>query len=714
MSGDLEAADAPDPLVGRVIAGKLELLEVLGSGAMGVVYRARHRALDKTVAIKVLSSDAHGDISRARRFQAEARAASRLDHPHGVQILDFGEDGPDGLLYIAMELLEGEDLQAVLKREGKLEPVRACRIVMQTLAALAAAHEKGVLHRDLKPGNIMLLSRSDDEGEGHDFIKVCDFGLAKLLDGVNDASGAPLTKQGTIFGTPAYMSPEQVRGDPLDARSDLYACGVILYRMLTGQLPFTGDAAWGLLMKHLTEPVVPPRQIAPELPPELEAIVLKSLEKTPEARFQTAREMRSALKTFLRDASVDPALDDVPSRPGSAARAVSTSGGTHAASTSGAAHAVSTSGATPAVSTSGAARAVSTSGATHAVSTSGATHVAGHGAGTAPPEAAPPPASREVRAATVLETMPPSDASQSVGVRQKRSAAPWIAGALSIVAAAGVAVLVRAPPESEAVSVSALVEEPGPPASNSEVSAPRSEASAPRTEAPRRVDPRESDPEKAAPSRGGRAKPGRHAPAASAEPKPAPHAQPGTDARPLMDAGPGMDAGRVPAASPALGAPPAAPPQEPAPAPAPPPAAKVEPSAPPAPAKTLAVEPAPKRAPEEPKRLAPGFTVDVELTKLMIRGGVSTKRTEDSLQRYLGPIAACLQKALLAKGVEAQGVVQVRAAVDVRGSLKKIDVSGGVSGANACIEEVLRAARLQQAPDTGETTLSFVLRYRTR
>jgi len=315
MEDGLDDTHLGDPMLGRVLAGKMELRQVLGSGAMGVVYRAHHLALDKQIAIKVLKSEGKADPTRARRFKAEARAASRLDHPHSVRILDFGEDGEDGLLYLAMEFVEGEDLQATIKRERRLSPERSARIMVQVLGALATAHDAGVIHRDMKPGNVMLLRKTDDDGRDGDFVKVCDFGLAKILDaGLDDPSGAPLTKQGAIFGTPAYMSPEQARGDTLDARSDLYSCGIILYRMVTGEPPFHSDTAWGILMKQLNDPMPPMEQWVPDLPPELIRIVEKTMEKDREKRWASAREMRAALKVFLRDSGDEGELS-TPMRP---------------------------------------------------------------------------------------------------------------------------------------------------------------------------------------------------------------------------------------------------------------------------------------------------------------------------------------------------------------------------------------------------------------
>lgn len=294
--------DTLDPLLGRLVAGKLEILRLLGAGAMGRVYHAHHVGLDKPVAIKVLLNPGGSTDAQALRFQAEARAASRLDHPNSVQILDFGQDR-DGLLYIAMEYLEGVDLQDVLKGHERLPSARVAFIMSQVFAALGAAHQKGVVHRDMKPGNVMLIEKVGDEGRIRDFVKVCDFGLAKILD--HEGDQPPLTRQGAIFGTPAYMSPEQARGAPLDGRSDIYACGVIMFKMLSGRTPFRAESPTGVLMQHIQDPPPPLRPLAVELDPRLEQIVLRCLEKDPNDRFQDAREVRDALREILRAQGLD-------------------------------------------------------------------------------------------------------------------------------------------------------------------------------------------------------------------------------------------------------------------------------------------------------------------------------------------------------------------------------------------------------------------------
>jgi serine/threonine protein kinase len=287
----------PGSLVGRVIAGKLELTELLGSGSMGQVYRARHLTLHKPVAIKVMRTETAATPQQVGRFRAEAQANSRLDHPNIVQILDFGEDGRDRLLYIAMEHLDGHELSAVLARDGRLDEARACRILMQVCAALAAAHDNGVVHRDVKPGNIMLTRKQGDDGVIPDFVKVCDFGIAKLLE--RGADVEPLTLEGTALGTPAYASPEQVMGMEIDGRSDIYSCGIILHTLLAGRRPFLADSPMGVAMLQVSGQPPPLSSLRPDVNPELERVVAKAMAKRPEDRFANAREMRQALKRFI-------------------------------------------------------------------------------------------------------------------------------------------------------------------------------------------------------------------------------------------------------------------------------------------------------------------------------------------------------------------------------------------------------------------------------
>jgi serine/threonine-protein kinase len=287
-------------LLGRVVAGKFRIDSFVGGGAVGAVYRARQVALDKDVAVKILHGEHAGDATYAARFQREARAASRLDHPNSVRVLDFGQE-PDGLLYIAMEFLDGRDLFHVIRQDWPLPPQRTADVLGQALAALAVAHDMGIVHRDLKPENIMMLTGTDDEGRPRDVVKVCDFGIAKFTEQRETGAGQKLTSQGIVVGTPEYMSPEQGKGEALDARSDLYAMGVILYQMLTGRVPFEAETAVGVVLKHVTEEAAAPRTINAGADPRLEAICLKAMRKKREDRYQAAREMRVDLRAVVRD-----------------------------------------------------------------------------------------------------------------------------------------------------------------------------------------------------------------------------------------------------------------------------------------------------------------------------------------------------------------------------------------------------------------------------
>jgi serine/threonine-protein kinase len=297
-------SEAGDPaLIGRRIAGKFVVEKHLGGGSMGAVYRARDDTLDRRVALKVMHPSVAVDPSYVTRFHREARAASRLDHPSSVRVIEFGEE-PDGLLYMAMEYLEGRDLYRVIHEDWPLSEERIADIMMKALAAIAVAHEMGVIHRDLKPENIMILDRKDDDGR--DLVKVCDFGIAKITERDESSPNAPpktagtkLTTAGLVVGTPEYMSPEQARGEKLDPRSDLYSMGIILYQLLTGRVPFLGESALATVLKHISDPPEPPRTIYPAVHKGLEAVCMRALEKEREARFQTAREMRAAIKAVM-------------------------------------------------------------------------------------------------------------------------------------------------------------------------------------------------------------------------------------------------------------------------------------------------------------------------------------------------------------------------------------------------------------------------------
>jgi serine/threonine-protein kinase len=283
-----EPSDGVDPYLGRTIAGKFQILDLLGQGGMGKVYRAKHVTLEKTVCIKMLRPALLDDHTVVGRFEREAKSASRLNHGNSIQVLDFGQD-EFGTLYIAMEFVSGKDLRKTLRDEFPLGEERICHIVGQVLSALAEAHAQNVIHRDLKPENIMLEQRRGEP----DFVKVLDFGIAKIQD--PDVPG--LTRADVVCGTPLYMSPEQATGAKFDHRSDLYAIGVILYQLSTGTLPFDGSNSMEILTKHVMELAIPPRTRRPEvsISPDMESLIMRALAKDPAERPQTAEAFRAEL-----------------------------------------------------------------------------------------------------------------------------------------------------------------------------------------------------------------------------------------------------------------------------------------------------------------------------------------------------------------------------------------------------------------------------------
>jgi hypothetical protein len=278
-------------VVGRVIAKRYRIDALVGAGAVGAVYRASHVDLPRTFAIKVLHPHCRADAQHLASFRTEARAASLLDHPNVTVVHDFGEE-PDGLVYIVMEYLAGSNLQAVLDEARRFEPRRAISIMLQVCGALSAAHERGIVHRDVKPDNIMLIGARDDEGRPFDLVKVCDFGIA-ALESAPDASDGEWTA-----GTPEYMAPEQARGRA-EARTDVYACGIVLYEMLTGRPPFIDESTAVVLAKHQKEIPRRPSEIAPGVPPQLDAVVMCAIQKSPERRFASMRDFRTELKRLL-------------------------------------------------------------------------------------------------------------------------------------------------------------------------------------------------------------------------------------------------------------------------------------------------------------------------------------------------------------------------------------------------------------------------------
>ena len=285
------AGTGGDPLLGVLLDGKYQVEEMLAGGGMCTVYRARHVVIDKNVAVKVLLPQMAMDETIAARFECEARAASRFSHPHAIDIIDFGRT-PQGLPFIVMDLVVGKPLGAVLRQEGRLSLERACLLLGQICSALDAAHAQGVIHRDLKPDNIMISAY-----DGKDWVTVVDFGIAKIQEDLHQ--GGVRTTGNCIFGTPRYMSPEQAEGRRVDARSDIYSLGVMLYEMIVGEAPFTDESSMRVLIQHATEPPPPPRLKRPDLSAEVEAVVLRALAKDPAERPQSAAELSLAFADAL-------------------------------------------------------------------------------------------------------------------------------------------------------------------------------------------------------------------------------------------------------------------------------------------------------------------------------------------------------------------------------------------------------------------------------
>ncbi len=299
----LTAEGEEDPFLGKLLLDQFRIEEAIGAGGMGTVYRARQTSLNRDVAIKILHSELTRNPDAVRRFRREAKVATQLEHPNLVRVFLFGElpktqGNPDGGLYLAMEYLDGRSMVDLMREEGPLPVPRALHLLLQTAGAIGAAHAQGIVHRDVKPENIIVLKKHGDP----DYVKVLDFGIARLLWGEHTA----LTQSGVIFGTARYISPEGASGEPTDARSDVYSLGVLAYQLLTGVTPFEASTPVAMLMKHIHEepPDLRRMGLGGQVPPEIADVVMRCLAKNPDMRWDDASQLAAALTLAAQQANV--------------------------------------------------------------------------------------------------------------------------------------------------------------------------------------------------------------------------------------------------------------------------------------------------------------------------------------------------------------------------------------------------------------------------
>lgn len=272
-------------MIGKMLGNRYEILEKLGGGGMAIVYKGRDTFLNRFVTIKVLRPEFTSDEDFIKRFRREAQAVARLSHPNIVNIHDVGQE--DGIHYLVMEYIQGDNLKAIIRKNGQLAPEHAVRFAVQICEALEHAHENHIVHRDVKPHNILVT----DDGRA----KLTDFGIAM------EATSGTITRTDTIMGSVHYLSPEQARGETATAKSDIYAVGILLYEMLTGKQPYSGDSPIAVALKHIQETPQPVDEVNDSVPAELAAVVMRAMEKKPEDRFKSAAELARYLEVALED-----------------------------------------------------------------------------------------------------------------------------------------------------------------------------------------------------------------------------------------------------------------------------------------------------------------------------------------------------------------------------------------------------------------------------
>lgn len=300
-------------MIGTCLMGKYDIIDVIGHGGMGVVYKGRQVLMERTVAIKMLQSQHIADSQSVQRFLREGKASCRMNHPHVITVYDFGITPQSGQPFIVMDYLQGISLADLIKQDGQVSVERSIKILTQATDALDHAHRAGVIHRDLKPSNIMLIEYEDEK----DFVKIVDFGVAQLIGAGGEQQR--LTQMGEVCGSPVYMSPEQCQGLELDVRSDIYSMGIVIYETLTGRLPLIGKTMVETMSKHITD--MPPRftEIRPDLyiPERLEAVIWKAMAKDPANRHQSMAELCRDLDTAIPKPGKSQVLrTDFPTMPG--------------------------------------------------------------------------------------------------------------------------------------------------------------------------------------------------------------------------------------------------------------------------------------------------------------------------------------------------------------------------------------------------------------